>query len=67
VSIDDIAEIRISSITDSILDIDDAYYNTWETITLDYGFQGKAVFDKSMVVDQGLGKYFDYPIGIIKK
>jgi hypothetical protein len=66
-SIDDIAEIRISSITDSILDLDDAYYNTWETITLDYGFQGKAVFDKSMVVDQGLGKYFDYPIGIIKK
>ena len=66
-TIDDLAEIRISSITDSILDLDDSYYNTWETITLDYGPQGKGVFDKSMVVDQGLGRYFDYPIDVLKK
>ena len=52
----DIALSRISSITDDILDLDDKYFNTWETITLDFGSAGKAILDKSLVVDQGLGK-----------
>lgn len=62
----DIAEVRIDSITDAILDLDDSYYNTWETITLDFGSDGKATFNKSQVKDQGLGKYFDHPADVLK-
>lgn len=56
----DVALSRISSITDNILDLDDSYYNTWETITLDFGAQGTIRLDKSMVADQGLGRYFNF-------
>ena len=62
----DIAEARISSITDSILALDDSYYNTWETVTLDFGSVGTAVLNKDMVKNEGYGRYFDYPIDILK-
>ena len=60
----ELAEDRISSITDNILELDDKYYNTWEKITVDFGSIGKITFDKSDVETNGYGKYFDYPYGI---
>ena len=62
----DIALSRLSSITDDILDLDDKYFNTWDTITLDFGSAGKAMFDKSLVVDQGFGKFFNFSGDILK-
>lgn len=62
----DIALSRISSITDAILELDDSYYNTWETITLDFGSDGTAVLNKGMVKDQGFGKFFDFKDEILK-
>ena len=58
-----IAESRTSSITDEILDLDDQYYNTWETVTVDFGPVGSIVLDKTMVKDEGYGKFFDVPVG----
>ena len=61
-SVKDIAASRVSSITDEILELDESYYNTWETVTLDFGNVGKITCNKSMVKDEGFGKYFDvYP------
>ena len=57
---------RISSVTDAILALDDQYYNTWETVTLDFGDVGKATLDKSMVKDQGYGKFFDFEDDILQ-
>ena len=62
----DIAIARISSITDEILALDDTYYNTWETVTVDFGGVGKATLDKSMVKDQGFGRFFDFPDSVLK-
>ena len=39
---------------------------SWETITLDFGSAGKAILDKSLVVDQGLGKFFNFSDDILK-
>lgn len=64
-TVKDIAELCISSITDAILGLDDAFYNTWETITIDFGSVGKATLDKSMVVNQGYGRFFDFEPGIL--
>ena len=61
-----IAISRISSITDNILKLGDKYYNTWETITIDFGNEGKAVLDKSLVTDQGFGKFFNINDDILK-
>lgn len=58
-----IAESRVSSITDAILSLDDSYYNTWETVTIDFGDVGSITMDKSMVKDEGFGRYFEVPIG----
>ena len=65
-SVRDIALSRISSITDNILELGDSIYNSWETITIDFGSVGKAVLDKSMVKDQGYGKFFDFPDSILE-
>ncbi len=62
----DIALSRISSITDQILALDDEYYNTWKTVTVDFGDVGKAVLDKSIVKDQGFGKFFDFTDDYLK-
>ena len=62
----DIALMRISSITDEILDLDDNYTNTWETIVIDFGKEGKAQLNKSMIVNSGYGKYFDYTDDILQ-
>ena len=62
----DIALSRISSITDQILALDDEYYNTWETVTVDFGDVGKAGLDKSIVKDQGFGEFFDFTDDYLK-
>lgn len=66
ISVEILAESRISSITQAILDLDDKYYNTWESITLDFSNIGKATFYKREVKDQGLGRYFEVPVGIFE-
>ena len=66
-SLHDIALSRISSITDSILELDAIYYNTWNTITIDFGKEGKAILNKSFVKNQGFGKFFDFSDDILKQ
>ena len=61
-----VAKASITQLTNPILDLDNKYFNTWETITLDFGDVGKIVLDKSMVKDEGLGKYFEYSDDILK-
>lgn len=56
-----IAESRTSSITDGILQLDDKYFNTWNTMTIDFGDIGSISFDKSAVKDGGLGRYVEVP------
>ena len=55
-----IAEIRIGSVTDSILDLDDSYYNSWDTITMEFKDIGSIALTKSDVRNQGYGKFFEY-------
>ena len=62
----DFAETRVGSITDSVLELEDKYFNAWETVTVDFGDVGKATLDKSMVVNQGYGKFFQYDGDILK-
>ena len=52
-----LAESRVSSITDSILEITE-YDNLWDTITIDFGDIGKCRNDKSNIGDDGYGRYF---------
>ncbi len=66
-SVDMIAEARTGSITDSILELDDKYFNTWKTVTVDFGSVGKITFDKSEVRNSAFGKYFDVPLDCFKK
>lgn len=61
------AEGDCGDIASTILDLDDQYTNTWQTITIDCGSLGKAVFDKSMIVNHGYGNYFDYVDGDLLK
>lgn len=65
--LEDIAELCVSYITDPILDLDDNYYNMWDTITLDFGAYGHAAFSKSDVTDDGYGKYFSTNGNILQK
>src|SRR5699024_3192075 len=57
-----LAETRASSITDSILNLDDRYYNTWESITLNFKNIGSITITKKDVRTNGFGKYFEVPI-----
>ncbi len=66
-STDLIAESRTGSITDDILSLEDKYYNTWETVTVDFGNVGKISFNKGDVKDSSFGKYFEVPIDYFKK
>lgn len=65
--LDAVAETSVSEITDPILSLDESYYNLWDTITLDFGEYGHATLDKSMIKDDGAGKYFKYEGNILKK
>ena len=58
--VNQIAETRIGSVTDNILDLDDSYYNSWDTITLEFKDIGSIVLKKSDVRNQGYGKFFEY-------
>ena len=66
-SLDAVAEAAVSEITDPILSLDESYYNSWDTITLNFGEQGHVTFDKSTVKDDGAGKYFSYEGNILQK
>lgn len=65
--LEDVAEVSVSTITDPILDLDDTYYNMWDTITLDFGAYGHVTFSKSDVTDDGYGKYFSTDGNILQK
>lgn len=65
--LEDVAEVSVSNITDPILDLDDTYYNMWDTITLDFGAYGHVTFSKSDVTDNGYGKYFPIDGGVLQK
>ena len=58
--VNQIAGTRIGSVTDNILDLDDSYYNSWDTITMEFKDIGSIVLTKSDVRNQGYGKFFDY-------
>lgn len=66
IPMDLLAISRISSITDAILELDNQYYNTWETVTVDFGELGQATLDKTMVKDEGFGKFFDFEDSILQ-
>ena len=65
-SADLIAESRTGSITDDILDLEAKYYNTWQTVTVDFGSVGKITFNKGDVKMSPVGKYFEVPIDYFK-
>ncbi|SFR90861.1 hypothetical protein [[Clostridium] aminophilum] len=67
VPLDAAAETSVGTITDAILALDDQYYNTWEKITVDFGNFGHVTFDKSSVMDEGLGKFFKITGNVLKK
>lgn len=66
-SLDAVAEAAVSEITDPILSLDESYYKSWDTMTLNFGEQGHVTFDKSTVKDDGAGKYFSYDGSILQK
>lgn len=62
-----VIETDCEDLANYILDMGDKYTNTWKTITIDCGSLGKAVFDKSMIVNHGWGNYFEYVDGELLK
>jgi hypothetical protein len=58
--VNQIAGTRVGSVTDSILELGDSYYNSWDTITMEFKDIGSIVLKKSDVKDQGYGKFFEY-------
>ena len=62
----DLALVRVSSITDEILDLDDSYLNTWDRVIVDFGSVGKIVLDKDLIRNNGFGKYFDFTDDMLK-
>ena len=58
--VNQIAGTRVGSVTDSILELGDSYYNSWDTITMEFKDIGSIVLKKSDVRDQGYGKFFEY-------
>nr|DAI40114.1 MAG TPA: lipoprotein [Caudoviricetes sp.] len=62
-----VAEAGVTEISDALLSLDDEYYSTWDTMTIDFGDQGHVTFDKSTVKDDGAGKYFSYDGSILQK
>ena len=55
---EDIALVRVSSLTDAILELEN-FEHLWETITVDFGDLGEVVNGKDNIKDDGYGKYFD--------
>ena len=64
---DAIASTAVSSVTDGILELDDSFYNAWETITVDMGDLGHITLGKGSVTTSGYGKYFDFTDDMIEK
>ena len=60
-TLEDLAESRTSSITDSILELTE-YDDLWDTITVDFGSIGKITNGKSDIRDDGYGRYFDFDL-----
>lgn len=65
--LDILAETSVSGITDPILDLDDEYYNAWDTISLDFGEYGHVTFSKSDVATNVVGRYFSYEGNVLQK
>ncbi len=62
-----ILETDCDDLANYILEMGDEYTNAWETITIDCGQFGTALFDKSMIVNRGYGDFFDYVDGELLK
>ena len=60
------ALVRVSSITDAILDLDDSCLNIWDRVIVDFGSVGKIVLDKDLIRNNGFGKYFDFTDDMLK-
>lgn len=58
ISVEDLADLRVSSLTDAILELDE-YDHLWDTITIDFGSIGEVVNGKDNITDNGYGRYFD--------
>ena len=58
ISAEDLANLRVSSVTDAILELDE-YDHLWNTITVDFGSIGEVVNGKDNITDNGYGRYFD--------
>ena len=56
----DLALVRVSSITDAILELDDSYLNTWDRVIVDFGSAGKIALGKDLIRNNGFGRYFDF-------
>ena len=56
----DLALVRVSSITDAILELDDSCLNTWDRVIVDFGSVGKIVLGKDLIRNNGFGRYFDF-------
>lgn len=56
-----LADNRVSSITDEILNHED-FDTYWNIIVIDFGDIGTQTCNKSMIQDDGYGRYFDIPI-----
>nr|WP_297707508.1 hypothetical protein [uncultured Butyrivibrio sp.] len=56
--VEDVAESYISSITDSILEIDDSY---WDRVIVDFGSVGIFTGEKEDIINGEYGRYFDMP------
>lgn len=63
----DIAESRVSSITDNLLEMEDKYTRSWQNVIVDFGSLGKATLTPDMIVDGDFGKYYEFEPGILKR
>jgi hypothetical protein len=56
--VEGVAESYISSITDSILEVDDSY---WDRVIVDFGSVGTFTGEKEDIINGEYGRYFDMP------
>ena len=62
----DLALVRVTSITDAVLELDDSYLNTWDRVIVDFGSVGKIVLGKDLIRNNGFGRYFDFSDDMLK-
>lgn len=64
-SLEDIAVLRASSITDDFLELDN-YYDLWNEVVVDFGDIGKVTRSKDDIVAGEFGDYFKKGFGLCK-